>query len=54
VALLGERDVRTLLEYYKGGATRAEGERFFALCPKAVDGDSTATGKDISVGDVGF
>jgi integrase len=53
-ALLGERDVRTLLEHYKGLATRAEAERFFALRPKVVDGDSTAIGKDISVGGTGL
>jgi len=32
-ALLGEQDVRTLLEHYKGLATRAEAEEFYALRP---------------------
>ena len=32
-ALLGERDIRTLLEHYKGLATEAEAEEFYALRP---------------------
>jgi len=36
--LLGERDIRTLLEHYKGLATKAEAEAFYALRPS----DSTA------------
>lgn len=49
-ALLGERDIRTLLEHYKGLATKADAEQFYALRPKDVYGDSTAIQKNISVG----
>jgi integrase len=49
-ALLGERDVRTLLEHYKGLASRAEAEQFYALRPNIVYGDSTAMQNDISAG----
>jgi hypothetical protein len=38
-ALLGERDIRTLLEHYKGLASKAEAEQFYALRPKVADGD---------------
>jgi len=31
--LLGERDIRTLLEHYKGLATKADAEAFYALWP---------------------
>ena len=47
-ALLGERDTRTLLEHYKGLASKAEAEQFYTLHPKVVHGDSTAIVNDLS------
>jgi integrase len=52
-ALLGERDIRTLLEHYKGLASKADAEQFYALRPEVANGDSTAIGKDIDLGQSG-
>lgn len=50
-ALLGERDVRTLLEHYKGLASKAEAEQFYALRPRDCHGDSTAIANGELIGD---
>jgi hypothetical protein len=52
-ALLGEQDVETLLQHYKGLASKAEAEQFYALRLTESHGDSTAIGipSSASVGD---
>ena len=50
-ALLGEKDAAVLHQHYRGLASRAEADQFYALRPEVVYGDSTAIGKIEPVSD---
>jgi integrase len=51
-ALLGEKDAAILHQHYRGLASKAEAEQFYALRPEIVYGDSTAIGKSESAANV--